>query len=251
MVRKWKASGIGGIISAGGDQKSNRGILRLAAEFPHFVYPALGLHPERNDISAIEVEDTERLIEENAPRIKAVGEIGLPYYNRSGGEKRLQRGLPLLKRMITLAAQLGLPVILHAPHEAAPMALELLQETGIERAIFHWHKGDPKTTQAIIDSGYFISLTPEVCYCERDRALAKALPLENMLLESDGPWPYEAEFKGRLTEPTFILRTLASVAELKGISPVVLGRHLLENTCKMFNIALPAVKENEEKGYRV
>ena len=83
------------------------------------------------------------------------------------------------------------------------------------RAVFHWHKSDEQTTRAIINAGYFISLTPEVAYRERDRDLARMLPSNRILVETDGPWPYGGQFAGRLTEPAMIKDVVAAIAHLR------------------------------------
>ena len=70
------------------------------------------------------------------------------------------------------------------------MALHALKAKGVERAVFHWHKSPLDVTRAILDAGYLVSVTPEVVYRERDRELVEAVPLESLLVESDGPWPY-------------------------------------------------------------
>lgn len=245
LVSKWKSSGIGGVVAVGTDRESNQEVLRLAFEYPQFVYPALGLHPERKDITADEVEWTEKLITDNAAKLTALGEVGLPFYGAEGVAGRPHEGVDLLGRLLCLAAKLRLPVVLHAPHRAAAMALRLLQDVGIEKALFHWHKGDEATTMAIIEAGYFISVTPEVCYRERDRALARAVPLKNLLLESDGPWPYGGEFENRLTEPSFLLRVAQEVARLKGISVEALGLHLKANAERLFNAFSQSEKEEK------
>ena len=100
----------------------------------------------------------------------------------------MTRGRAWLDRMLALAARYDLAVVLHAPHGAAVGALEALGRHGIERAVFHWHKAPAEVTRAIVDAGYFVSVTPEVVYRERDRDLVERVPLESLLVESDAPW---------------------------------------------------------------
>ena len=94
-------------------------------------------------------------------------------------------------------------------------ALAIIGEAGVTRAVFHWHKSDEQTTRAIINAGYFISLTPEVAYRERDQDLARMLPSNRILVETDGPWPYGGQFAGRLTEPAMIKDVVAAIAHLR------------------------------------
>jgi TatD DNase family protein len=91
-------------------------------------------------------------------------------------------------------------------------------------------------TQAIVQQGYFISVTPETCYRARDRELVAAVPLANLLLETDGPWPYGGEFEGRLTEPTFLGRIVQEVAAIKGVAVEDVAANVVQNTAKLFRL---------------
>ena len=100
-------------------------------------------------------------------------------------------------------------------HDAAPVALQIVQRYQPPSAMFHWHKSDPAITAAICEAGYFISVTPEICYRERDQELVRTTPLGNLLLETDGPWPYNGEFDGQRTTSALVLRVAEEVARLK------------------------------------
>ena len=86
-------------------------------------------------------------------------------------------------------------------------------------------------TRAILDAGYLVSVTPEVVYRERDRELVEAVPLESLLVESDGPWPYGGEFEGMASGPWLVSRVAEEVAKIKRL-PVdesdvpALGQHV-------------------------
>src|SRR5207244_12086677 len=94
------------------------------------------------------------------------------------------RGRARLDRLLRLASRWDLPVALHAPHGAAVGALGALRAHGIERAVFHWHKAPADVTQAIVDAGYYVSVTPEVVYRDRARELVAQVPLDAVLVES-------------------------------------------------------------------
>ena len=130
-------------------------------------------------------------------RVVALGEVGLPHYALRDGSmtaEQARRHEAFLRALVKGAAALDLPVVLHAPHAAADKALAIVRRYEPPGVVFHWHKGSPETTAAICEAGYYVSVTPEVCYRERDRELVRATPLRNLLLESDGPWPYGGEF---------------------------------------------------------
>jgi TatD DNase family protein len=138
--------------------------------------------------------------------------------------------------MAQAAVDANLAVIIHAPHESADEALEILKGAGVKRAVFHWHKSDDATTRAILDAGYFISLTPEVAYRDRDQRLAKMVPLDQMLLETDGPWPYRGPFEGHPTEPAMIAKTAAAVSQVLNVSPEQIAAATTANARSLFQI---------------
>jgi TatD DNase family protein len=107
--------------------------------------------------------------------------------------------------------------------------------------VFHWHKSTPETTAAICKAGYFISVTPEVCYRERDQQLVQAVPLGNLLLESDGPWPYRGEFSGQVTTSALVARVAEKVAELKHVAVEEVQAVTTNNAARLFGKSLPTM----------
>ncbi|MBI3330047.1 MAG: TatD family hydrolase [Nitrospinae bacterium] len=238
LVARAQAAGIAGVVAAAVDETSSRHILAMQQAFPAFVRGGLGVHPERH----VTDEETERvlaLIRQERPRLTAIAEVGLPWYTvreRPDRERLIAAGEPRLRRFLQLARELDLAVVLHAPHAAAERALALLEAEGIERALFHWHKAAPEVTRAIVEGGYCVSVTPETCYRERDRELVAAVPLTNLLLETDGPWPYGGEFEGHPTEPTFLRRLVEEVAAIKGLAVAEVAEIIAHNAARLFQL---------------
>lgn len=107
----------------------------------------------------------------------------------------------------------------------------------MRRAVFHWHKSDEATTREIIKAGYFISLTPEVVYRDRDQELAALVPLDQMMVETDGPWPYGGSFEGKATEPCFLADVVSAMATIRGNSVDTIAHALAANAKTLFGIA--------------
>jgi len=238
LVAHAQAAGIGGVVAVAVDEASSRHILAMRETFPAFVCAGLGVHPERH----VTDEETERviaLIRQERPRLAAIAEVGLPWYTvreEPDRERLIVAGEPRLRRFLRLAKELDLAVVLHAPHNAAAPALALLDAEGVERAVFHWHKASPEVTSAIVERGYCVSVTPEVCYRERDRELVAAVPLANLLLETDGPWAYGGEFEGHPTEPTFLRRLVEEVAAIKGRPVAEMAEMTTQNATRLFQL---------------
>lgn len=204
------------MVVPGTGPDSNRRALELVENFPTIVHAGLGFHPERFELSERDADETLALIERRRDSICAIGEVGLPWYGeRAQDDAVVAMAADRLARFAALAVRLDLPLILHTPHQRARDALAIIRAASVTRAVFHWHKSDDATTRAIVEAGYFVSLTPEVAYRERDQELARWLPLDRMLVETDGPWPYGGQFAGRLTEPAMIKDAVAAIAHIR------------------------------------
>ncbi len=237
VCRQSEQAGVTVTVAAGAGLDSNQRILGLQQQQPAHVWAALGLHPERPEASWDEVEAVLAQLRSHRGRVVALGEVGLPHYALLDGSmtaEQARRHEALLHALVKGAVALSLPVVLHAPHAAADKALAIARRYEPSGVVFHWHKGSPETTAAICEAGYFVSVTPEVCYRERDRELVRATPLRNLLLESDGPWPYGGEFAGQSTTPAVVARLAVEVARLKGVSLEEVRELTWENAQRLF-----------------
>ena len=238
-LRLAMAHDVWGAIAVGCDPETNAQTLEAAAAAPKMVWPCLGFHPDRTDLTDEDLERVEAQIVANHSRIVSIGEIGLPWYSLQGasdpGELRA-RGRARLERLLGLAMRWNLPVALHAPHGAAAEALEALQRYGVERAVFHWHKAPAAVTRAIIDAGYMVSVTPDVVYRDRDRDLVTGVPLDLLLVESDGPWEYGGECEGVESGPWLASRVAEEIAKLKQLPVEDVMYQLSTNTCRLFDL---------------
>ncbi len=215
-IKRALEAGVTAMVAPGVGPASNRRVIELGRRYPGVVYPAVGFHPEDFEHGEHDVLEALETIARERDSICAVGEVGLPWYGTGAADAAARDAAKLrLARFAKLAAAMDLPLILHAPHGCAGEALAIIVEAKVTRAVFHWHKSDEQTTRAILNAGYFISLTPEVAYRERDRDLARMIPADRMIVETDGPWPYGGQFAGRLTEPAMIKDVVAAIAHLR------------------------------------
>ncbi len=237
-----KSMGIISVIATGTGLEESQKILALGKSFKNFVHCAIGLHPESpNYLSKDNVSRVTQNIIKWRHSLVAIGEVGLPYYSiidKGNFDCETEKASPSLNAFLALAEKEKLPVILHAPHKSAERVLQLLRKYNIKKAVFHWHKSPLEVTREIISDGFYISVTPEIVYEERDRRLVKTVPLSNLLLETDGPWSYEHEFSGKLTEPYFIRRIAEEVAKIKGVSLFDVAEKTTENAIKLFSLEI-------------
>lgn len=233
------AHDVWGAVAVGCDAETNARTLAAAAAAPKAVWACLGFHPDWISLTDDDLDRVEAQIGAHHAQIAGVGEIGLPWYSLEGvpdAAAMMARGRERLGRLLDLAARWDLPVALHAPHGAAAGALEALKRRGLERAVFHWHKAPAEVTRAIVDAGYFVSVTPDVVYRDRDRELVTSVPLESLLVESDGPWKYKGEFEGMESGPWLATRVAEEVAKLKRLPVDDVMFQLSINTCRLFDL---------------
>jgi TatD DNase family protein len=214
---------------------------KLAARFPGIIRPAYGFHPEQPLPTAEELHRLMQWIENRADEFTAVGEIGLPYYSRA---EAIEQGeafdtepyIELLDTLLGLAARISKPVILHAVYEDALTVCDLLEKHDIKQAHFHWFKGPEEAIARMIDRGYYISFTPDIVYEPEIQALARRYPPELVMLETDGPWPFEGPFTGMPTHPSMIRDAAAAWGGIHSYSPGQAEHILTANTKRFYGL---------------
>jgi TatD DNase family protein len=237
LIKRAREAGVKAVVAPGITPFSNRRVMALAHAHPDFVHAAIGFHPERFELTDDDLAATLSMARTYGDRICAIGEVGLPYYGpMARRDDVIRRGRKILERFAQLANELDLALILHCPHETANEALRIIKAASVRRAVFHWHKSDEATTRAILAAGYFISLTPEVVYRDRDQALARIVPIDRMMVETDGPWPYGGPFEGKPTEPNFIADAISAIARIRGNSIEAIVEALSANAKSLFGI---------------
>jgi TatD DNase family protein len=240
ILRTALAFDVYGVIGVGCDPESNIQTIVATTAAPRGVWGCLGFHPDWTHLTDADLDVVEEQVRVHHARIVALGEVGLPWYSLSDAPDAatlMARGRARLDRLLALAARYDLAVALHAPHGAAVGALEALGRHGIERAVFHWHKAPAEITRAIVEAGYFVSVTPEVVYRERDRELVEQVPLTSLLVESDGPWKYAGEFAALgPSGPWLVSRVAEEVAKIKRLPVDDTMHQLTENTCRLFEL---------------
>jgi TatD DNase family protein len=240
MLEKAFRSGLEGAVSVSMHSVSCEENLRLAQMYPGRVIPAYGHHPEQPVLNGADLGGLCRWIAER-PRHEtfAIGEVGLPYFLRKDAENSgkpfdLAPYLAQLERFVRLAVDLDRPLALHAVHEDAETVMDLLETYSVRRAHFHWFKGSPHTMERLIACRYYISVTPETLYDEETRFLARTYPLDLLMVETDGPWPFEGPYAGRRTEPSMVMDSVREIAVLRSQDAGTVREILAANTREFY-----------------
>ncbi len=173
-----------------------------------------------------------RLIREHADRIVAVGEIGLDYYWVKEQNGRAAEKENFLK-LLALAKELDKPVLIHSRNAESP-AMGILEKQGFEKVIMHCFSGTWEEAKRAIDLGYLISIPTNVTRSEQKQDLAKRVPLESIVLETDAP--YLAPEPRTVNEPANVVISAKKIAALKGISFEDVARQTTKNARGLFRI---------------
>jgi TatD DNase family protein len=236
VLSKARSVGVIAVITMGSDYGSSLWALRNCGEHKSGlrVYPALGVHPwSVGSVNAKDLKALLELIHENVGNFVAVGEVGLDYWYREvrRSPERREAQKALFKEMLRVAVEYGKPVSVHS-RGAWRDCLNLVAESGVESAIFHWFSGPLKVLEEIIDRGYLISATPAATYSREHRLAIENAPLESIVLETDSPVTY----RGEAAEPAHVTRTLRAVAQIKGLDEASVEDRTTRNARRVFGI---------------
>lgn len=226
-------SGIEGILNAGADMFSSARAVELAERY-EAVYAAVGIHP--HDAKEARETDYSKLAEWAArPKVVAIGEIGLDYhYDFSPREAQKT----VLIRQLDLARQLGKPVIIH-DREAHGDILSIMKKEGAGLSgVFHCFSGSMEMAREVLAMGFYLSFAGPVTFANAHKLkeVAREIPLDRLLVETDSPYLTPEPYRGRRNEPAYVRYVAETIAELRNIEPEYLAKITTENTKHLFKI---------------
>jgi len=231
VVERAREAGVIAILNVGGDLASSRAAVALA-ERCDFVYAAVGVHPHDARTVTPAVLDELRALSRH-PKVVAIGEIGLDYY-RDLSPRPVQRRV--FADQLALAAELGLPVVVHS-REALDDVIAGLR--GWEGAgVLHSYSGGPERLEEVLELGVSIGISGPVTFpkAERLRAVAAAVPLERLLVETDCPYLTPVPYRGRRNEPAHVRYVAQAVARARGMEAEPLARATADNARRLFGM---------------
>ena len=237
VIARAQAAGVKTMLNVGtGDPHS--GALERAVELAEkheSIYAAVGVHPHEAKLWDDRAEHRLFDLVKQSRRVIAWGEIGLDYhYDHSPRE--VQR--KIFRRQLQLAREAKLPVVIHS-READADTIALLREelTGYERAgVMHCFGGSLPMAQSAIQLGFYISFAGNLTFKKANdlREVARKLPLERLLVETDCPYLSPVPFRGQRNEPTHVVETARCLATLHEKELADVGRITSENFRSLF-----------------
>ncbi len=225
--------GIGLILNAACDLKSSLTSQQLARQYP-FVYASAGIHPhEAKNVPA----DWEHLLKQFAAHEKcvAIGEIGLDYhYDFSPRETQRE----LFAAQMEVAAELGLPVIIHE-REALTDTLDVLKAFRSRvRGVFHCFSNSLETARIVLDLGYDIALGGTVTFKNARHAplVAAGIPADRLLVETDCPYMAPVPMRGQRNDSSYLPYIIEKIAEVRQTTFEEIVEQTYQNGCRLFGV---------------
>jgi TatD DNase family protein len=234
VVGRAKAAGIGRLVTISTRVRRQPELLAIAERFPE-VFSSVGTHPhhahEELDIGAAELVARTR-----HPKVVAIGEAGLDYHYDNSPRDAQEQGF---RAHIAAARETGLPLVIHAREADADVAKILREENGKGAfpAVLHCFTGGRDLASTGIELGLYISFTGILTYkkTEELRAIAKDLPADRIMVETDAPYLAPGKFRGKRCEPAYVAETAQVLAEVRGVPLEEIARQTTENFFRLFS----------------
>lgn len=233
VLDRARAADVRGVVVPGTELEDLPDAVALAEQHDD-VWAAVGFHPhEARKCDPAAFEQVEKLAAEK--RVVAIGEIGLDYhYNFSPPEVQRE----VLARHLDLARRLALPVIIHN-RESTRDLLDLLESSEV-RGVLHSFTESYQVAKKLVDRGFVISFSGILTFrnAEPLREVARKLPHESVLIETDTPYLAPVPYRGKENEPAYVLKIAELLGELWGIALGEVGRLTTGNFERVFGVRI-------------
>lgn len=195
------------------------------------IYATVGIHPDDKDTPEFSFEELVKRAQ--LPKVVGIGEAGLDYH-WCKGDLTWQK-----ERFIThiqASNTSTLPLIVHT-RDAGADTLELLKGESVEQGVIHCFTEDKAFARAALDMGMYISFSGIVTFknAKEIQEVAKYVPDDRFLIETDAPYLAPAPFRGKTNQPAYVRHTGEFVAQLRGVSPEKVGEQSSANFYQLFN----------------
>jgi TatD DNase family protein len=226
------------VMTIGTDIETSRKSIEIAQE-SDFIYAAIGIHPYEVGGISLETLNLLKMLAENK-KVVAIGETGLDFkLDQARPETILNKEsqIELFHAQVLLANEIIKPVIIHARDSWGELGT-LLKEWKPKSGVIHSWSGNLEQAWEIVNLGLYISFSGMLTYPsnERLREVAKKIPLERIVLETDAPFLPPQSKRGRRNEPLYIKETASVLAELRGLDMEEIAQITKDNTRRLFSL---------------
>lgn len=241
VVARARAAGVGGMVTIGTRLAASEALRGIAEA--HGVWATVGVHPHHaaeywNESG--EGPSPEAIAAETAhPRVVGIGESGLDYFYDTAPRDVQQAGF---RAHIRAARMAGLPLVIHARDADADVAEILRDERdggGDFAFLLHCFSSGRGLAEAALAMGGYVSFSGILTFprSEELRAIARDVPDDQFLVETDSPYLAPVPLRGKRCEPAYVVHTAAKLAEVRGVSPATLAAQTTENFHRLFSRA--------------
>jgi len=240
VIGRMREAGVAGVVTIGTDVPASRAAVELAGRHPD-VWATVGVDPHEAASFGDETLDELRELA-GSPQVVAVGEIGLDYY---WDKAPRQVQADIFERQLELAKALELPVVIHN-REAHADTLATLREWAGDHpwrgerplGVLHCFSGDVDMALSALDIGFMISMAGPVTFknAKKPVAVAEAVPLDWLVIETDAPYLAPHPHRGKRNEPAYVRLTAQRIAEIKGVPLETVADTTLANARTLFGL---------------
>lgn len=234
ILERAEAAGVGLMVSISSRVAKFPNLVRIAEENPN-VFCTVGTHPhnahEELDITAAQLLELAR-----HPKVVGIGEVGLDYHYDFSPREAQEANFFV---HIQAARQAGLPLVIHS-REAEADTIAILEEEmarGPFVPLLHCFTSGRELAEAAVAMGGYVSFSGILTYktAEDLRATAAALPMDRLIVETDAPYLAPVPYRGMQNEPAYVVKTLETLAKVKGVSPEDMARITNDNFFRLFS----------------
>ena len=227
-------AGVTKMVVVGFDEETIRLAIEIAETYD-FIYAAVGWHPvDAIDYKESHLEWLEELTKHE--KVVALGEMGLDYYWDTS-PKDIQADV--FRKQIHLAKKVNMPIIIHN-REATADIIKILQEENAAEVggIMHCYSATREELQACLEMNFYISLAGAVTFknAKEVKEVAKVVPLDRLLIETDAPYLAPHPYRGKRNEPAYVKLVAEEIARLREMSLEDVSRITTENALKIFRL---------------
>jgi TatD DNase family protein len=239
VLARAKAAGIGRMVNIS-TTKSNFAVVRATAEAHEEVFCSAGAHPHHVAEGGENFTAEELIAGAKHPKVVGIGETGLDYYyNHAPREEQLQS----FRTHIRASIASGLPLIVHS-RDAEEDTAKILKEEGQggkAKGVMHCFSSRRILAEEALALGFYISLSGILTFKKSQelRDIARDVPMDRLLVETDSPYLAPEPYRGKPCEPAYVVHTARVLAEVKGVSPDEIARATTENFFRLFSKVKP------------
>lgn len=208
------------------------GLMKLVAPHPQ-LYASVGVHPDYEDTPEPSVQQLVDMAQ--SPKVVAIGETGLDYFRLA---EPLEWQRERFRTHIRASRASGLPLIIHTRSSSAD-TLRIMKEEGADEygGVMHCFTESWEVAQAAMDMNFYISLSGIVTFKKAQdlQELARKLPLDRLLIETDSPYLAPVPHRGKLNDPSNVMHVAEKIADLRGISAATVAAHSTDNFFSLFS----------------